>query len=327
MISKGDFVKLSYTAKLESGEVIDTTSAEIAKEKGIFSENTKYSDIYAVVGEGHVLKGLDEELEGKEVGYKGEVKIPPEKAFGEYDPNKKDSFSITKFREKPEVGQRVRIGDKVGTVERIVGRRVIVDFNHPLAGKNIVFEYEIKEKLERVEDKLKALFLIHTGIELKSLSVEGEKAVVEVPPEAYLNQLFLLGRYRAVRDAFRLLNLKEVQIVEKFERKEEKGEKAEEGKEVQIASTLISAFYVFAESSSITRQKGQETAKKFAPVSNASLILSADGFQGKSRTIPPLPPPQQRDSSLLLCISTNSTPGIAFSSSLGSEISLLCLER
>ncbi|MDI9610221.1 MAG: peptidylprolyl isomerase [Archaeoglobales archaeon] len=237
MISNGDFIRLSYTAKLETGEVIDTTSAEVAKESGIFNENTRYGDIYAVVGEGHVLKGLDEDLVGKEVGYRGEVKIPPAKAFGEYDPNKKDSFSITKFKEKPEVGQRVRIGDKIGTVERIVGRRVVVDFNHPLAGKNLIFQYEVKEKLEKLEDKLKALFVIHTGLEVKNLAVEGEKATVEVSNEAYLNQLFLLGRYRVVRDAFRLLNLKEIQIVEKFEKKAEEEKKTEETKSEEVQKT------------------------------------------------------------------------------------------
>ncbi|MDI9642042.1 MAG: peptidylprolyl isomerase [Archaeoglobales archaeon] len=237
MISNGDFIRLSYTAKLETGEVIDTTSAEVAKENGIFNENTRYGDIYAVVGEGHVLKGLDEDLVGKEVGYRGEVKIPPAKAFGEYDPNKKDSFSMTKFKEKPEVGQRVRIGDKIGTVERIVGRRVVVDFNHPLAGKNLIFQYEVKEKLEKLEDKLKALFVIHTGLEVKNLAVEGEKATVEVPNEAYLNQLFLLGRYRVVRDAFRLLNLKEIQIVEKFEKKAEEEKKTEETKSEEVQKT------------------------------------------------------------------------------------------
>lgn len=237
MISNGDFIRLSYTAKLETGEVIDTTSAEVAKESGIFNENTRYGDIYAVVGEGHVLKGLDEDLVGKEVGYRGEVKIPPAKAFGEYDPNKKDSFSITKFKEKPEVGQRVRIGDKIGTVERIVGRRVVVDFNHPLAGKNLIFQYEVKEKLEKLEDKLKALFVIHTGLEVKNLAVDGEKATVEVSNEAYLNQLFLLGRYRVVRDAFRLLNLKEIQIVEKFEKKAEEEKKTEEIKSEEVQKT------------------------------------------------------------------------------------------
>ncbi|MCS7119264.1 MAG: peptidylprolyl isomerase [Archaeoglobaceae archaeon] len=218
MLSNGDFVRLSYTAKLEDGKVIDTTDAEIAKKEGIFNENTRYGDIYAVLGEGHILKGLEEDLIGKEVGYKGIAVIPPEKGFGVYDQKKKDTFSITRFKEKPEIGQRIRIGDKIGTVERIIGRRVLVDFNHPFAGKKITFEYEIREKLEKPEDKLKALFVIHTGINVKNITLDFEKAVVEVPADSYLNQLFLIGRYRVVKDAFKLLNLREMSIVERFDR-------------------------------------------------------------------------------------------------------------
>ncbi len=231
MITKGDFVRISYTAKLEDGTVIDTTSEEVAKEYGIYSENARYGDIYLIVGEGHVVKGLEEDIEGKEVGYKGVVTVPPEKAFGEYDPENKDTFSITRFAEKPEVGQRVRIGNRVGTVERIVGRRVIVDFNHPLAGKSITFEYEIKEKLEKPEDKLKALFVIHTGVDVKDAKVDGKKAVVEVPTDAYLNQIFLIGRYRVAKDAFKYLDIDELEIVERFMREQEVLKVAEELKE------------------------------------------------------------------------------------------------
>ncbi|MEM4565309.1 MAG: peptidylprolyl isomerase [Archaeoglobaceae archaeon] len=220
MLSIGDFVRVSYTAKLEDGRVIDTTDAEVAKKEGIFNENARYGDIYIVLGEGHVLKGFEEDIVGKEVGYKGVVVVSPEKGFGEYDPNKKDTFSITRFKETPQIGQRVRIGDKIGTVERIVGRRVVVDFNHPLAGKKITFEYEVKEKLEKPEDKLKALFLIHTGVEVKEVTINADKAIVEVPTDSYLNQLFLIGRYRVVRDAFRFLNLGEIKVVEKFEKGE-----------------------------------------------------------------------------------------------------------
>ncbi len=236
MITKGDFVRLSYTAKLEDGTVVDTTSEEVAKEHGIYSENARYGDIYVIVGEGHVVKGFDEDLEGKEVGYKGKVTVPPEKAFGEYNPEDKDTFSITRFRERPEIGQRVRIGNRIGTVERIVGRRVIVDFNHPLAGKNIVFEYEIKEKLEKPEDKLKALFVIHTGIDVKDVAIDGKKATVEVPSDAYLNQIFLIGRYRVVKDAFKFLELEELEIVERFQREQEVLKLAEELKDEEKIS-------------------------------------------------------------------------------------------
>lgn len=221
MISEGDFIRLSYVAKLEDGTVFDTTEEEVAKEHGIYNENARYGDIFIVVGKGHVLKGLEEDIKGKNVGYKGTVELPPEKAFGPYNPELKDIFSISRFREKPEIGQRVRVGDRIGTVERIVGRRVIVDFNHPLAGKKIIFDYEIKEKLEKPEDKIRALFVIHTGIDVKDVKIEGEKAIVEVSSDVYLNQVFLIGRYRAVKEIFENTNVKEVEIVEKFDREQE----------------------------------------------------------------------------------------------------------
>jgi len=232
MISKGDFIKLSYTAKLEDGTVVDTTNEETAREYGIYNEGTKYGDIYVIVGERHVVEGLDDDLEGKEVGYKGEVLVPPEKAFGSYDPDKKEVLSLSKFREKPRIGQRVRIGNRVGLVERIIGRRAIVDFNHPLAGKSILFEYEIKERIEKPEDKIKAIFLIHSGLEVLNVKVEDNKAVIEVPNRAYFNQVFILSRFRIVDDIFKHLKLDEVRIFERFKREKEKEVKEpEEGSE------------------------------------------------------------------------------------------------
>ncbi len=233
MISDGDFIRLSYTAKLEDGTIVDTTDEEVAKEHGIYNENARYGDIYIVVGKGHVLPGLEEDIKGKEVGYKGTVEIPPEKAFGEYNPDLKDTFSVNRFKERPEIGQRVRIGNRIGTVERIVGRRVIVDFNHPLAGKKIIFDYEIKEKLEKPEDKIKALFVIHTGIDVKDVKIEGEKAIVDVSSDVYLNQVFLIGRYRAVKDIFESTDVKEIEIIERFARDQELLKLGEEIKEAE----------------------------------------------------------------------------------------------
>lgn len=236
MISDGDFVRLSYTAKLEDGSVVDTTDENVARENGIFNENARYGDIYIIVGKGHVIPGLEEDIRGKEVGYKGTVEVPPEKAFGEYNPELKDTYSISRFRERPEIGQRVRIGDRIGRVERIIGRRVIVDFNHPLAGKKITFEYEIKDKLEKPEDKIKAIFVIHTGIDVKHVRIEDGNAVVEVPSNAYLNQIFLIGRYRAVKDIFEHTDVKEIEIVEKFEREQELLKLSEELKKGEMES-------------------------------------------------------------------------------------------
>ncbi len=223
-IKEGDFVKISYTAKLEDGTVIDSTDENVAKEAGVYEEHARYGDIVIVVGEGHVLKGLEEDIVGKEVGYKGTVEVPPEKAFGEYDPNKKEMVTLKKFKEKPKPGDRVRVGDRVGIVEKVVGRRAIIDFNHPLAGKKIIFEYEIKEKIEDPVEKIKALFLIHTGRELET-KVEDGKAVVEVPKDVAFNQFFLLGKITTVNKIFEHLpEIKEVVLVERYVREESKEE-------------------------------------------------------------------------------------------------------
>ncbi len=220
-IKKGDFVKISYTAKLEDGTVIDTTDADVAKEHGIFNENAKYGDIVVVVGERHVIQGLDEALEGKEVGFKGEVTVPPEKAFGEYDPENKEVVSIARFKEKPRVGERIRVGERTGVVERVVGRRAIVDFNHPLAGKTIIFELEIKEKIEDDVEKVKALFFINTGKEV-DVKIDGKKVIVEIPKGASIDQYFIIGKFAAVSSIFKHLDVEEVEIVERFTKKEEK---------------------------------------------------------------------------------------------------------
>ncbi len=218
-ISKGDIVRISYTAKLEDGTVIDTTDEKIAKEFGIYSEDYRYGDVYVIVGEGNVVKGFEEDLEGKEVGYKGKVVVPPEKGFGEYDPEKVDTISIARLREKPKVGDRVKVGDRIGVVKRIIGRRAVVDFNHPLAGKTLIFEYEIKEKVEDLEGKIKAIFMIYTGREVE-VKVDGKKAIVEVPRDFHFMPYAPLAKVSALARIFKYLDIDEVEIVERHKREE-----------------------------------------------------------------------------------------------------------
>jgi len=231
VVQKGDFVKISYTARLEDGTIIDSTDEEVAKEAGL-SERARYGDIVVVVGERHVIEGLDDGLEGKEVGFKGTIEVEPEKAFGEYDPDNKDVITLTKLKEKPYPGQRIQVGDRYGTVERIIGRRVIVDFNHPYAGKKIIFDVEIKEKIEDQIEKVKALFLLHTAKDVEA-KIENGKLVVEVPRGASFDQFFLLGKFRALDDIFKHFDdIKEVEFVERYPRpKTEKPEEKEKEKE------------------------------------------------------------------------------------------------
>ncbi len=182
-VQKGDVIRLNYTGKVkETGEIFDTTYEEVAKEAGIYSENAVYGPVPIAVGAGHVLKGLDEQLEGLEVGKKYEIIVPPEKGFGKRDPKLIKTFTLGQFRRSgiaPFPGMPVEIetesGRKLkGRVMTVSGGRVRVDFNHPYAGKHLVYEVEVVEKIEDPIEKVKAL------IELRMPRVDTEKVIIEV---------------------------------------------------------------------------------------------------------------------------------------------------
>ena len=90
-IKEGDFIRLSYSGTV-NGNVFDTTDGEEAKKAGIHSPNALYGPVTICVGQKHVIIGLDEELVGKKAGASGSVTVSPEKAFGDRDPAKIQSY-------------------------------------------------------------------------------------------------------------------------------------------------------------------------------------------------------------------------------------------
>jgi peptidylprolyl isomerase len=86
VLQKGDFILIDYTAKVkETNEVFDTTTEETAKKEHLHKEGEIYEPKLIVIGEGWVLKTLDENLITMELNKAVSVEIPPEKAFGARD--------------------------------------------------------------------------------------------------------------------------------------------------------------------------------------------------------------------------------------------------
>ncbi|AIF69255.1 hypothetical protein PAP_04205 [Palaeococcus pacificus DY20341] len=177
-VAKGDVVRLQYTGKVkETGEVFDTTSEEVAKEAGIYKEGGVYGPVPIIIGAGHVLKGLDEALEGLEVGKKYEIEVPPEKGFGKRDFKLIKTLTLGQFKKHgvyPFPGLEVEIDGKRARVLSVSSGRVRVDFNHPLAGKTLVYEVEITEKVDDPIEQVKAM------IDLRLPKIDMEKVQIEV---------------------------------------------------------------------------------------------------------------------------------------------------
>jgi FKBP-type peptidyl-prolyl cis-trans isomerase 2 len=213
-IKNGDFIKIDYTQSVD-GQIMATTDKELATSNGIFDEEIQYGPHLIVVGAGQLVDGMEEDLLGKEIGYSGKIEIPPEKAFGIRDPKKVEIIPINKFKEeKPVPGMRVGVENKVGVVTRIIGRKVSVDFNHPLADKSVVYDYKILESIEDQAEKLKSLIKTFARFDLES-KIDSDVAAIIVPWELGYYKEWLMIRRGLADMIIQHLGLKEVDFIEK----------------------------------------------------------------------------------------------------------------
>ncbi len=188
VFQNGDFVEIEYTGMIKEGSVVfDTTSEEVAKEKGIHNPRVRYGSISVCLGEGHILSGLDRQLIGKDVGeYKFE--IPAESAFGKKSakllrliPQK----VFTQQKIQPFTGLEVNIDGMNGIVRSVGGGRTIVDFNHPLAGKDLVYKVNLIRQVTDLTEKVKGVLRLELNLSGADVKVEDGKATVmqELPAE------------------------------------------------------------------------------------------------------------------------------------------------
>jgi peptidylprolyl isomerase len=205
-VKKGDFLLLNYTCKVkDANEVIGTTYKEVAEEHGLNRESSKhehnheheheheaiYEPLFIIVGEGWITKGLEEGIIGKKIGEKIKIEASPEKAYGSRDPSRMRLIPLRKFSKEginPIPGIQVNIDNKTALVRSVGAGRVQVDFNHPLAGKTLVYE-TTPEKLLKT-DKEKITELIHKNIQAVEKDhfkvIIKEKSVsIELPSEAF----------------------------------------------------------------------------------------------------------------------------------------------
>ncbi|MCD6483240.1 MAG: peptidylprolyl isomerase [Candidatus Aenigmarchaeota archaeon] len=157
----GDIVYIHYIGTVkETGEVFDITDKEKAKELNVYNPKVEYGPIPIIIGGKFILPTLEEEIKKMGVGEEKEVELPPEKAFGNRSKELIRSFSYNDFQKQgitPRAGEWITINNLRGRIISVSGGRVMVDFNHPLAGKTLHYKIKVVKKVEKPEEKVKAI--------------------------------------------------------------------------------------------------------------------------------------------------------------------------
>jgi len=227
-IKKGDFILINYTSKVkETGETFDTTNEETAKQQKLHKEGDIYEPKLVVVGEGWVLKALDEALPKFKIKKKDSVEISPEKAFGNRDPEKLKLVPLRRLVARgitPKLGMQLEYDRKIATIRTMGSGRVQLDFNPPLAGKTLIYEVTVEKKLETNNEKIEAL--IHRRIptiETNKFTFKTTKTnvTINIPEEALYLEGIQLAKRGIATDIQRLLpETTTVKFIETFKKRE-----------------------------------------------------------------------------------------------------------
>ncbi|ADG13017.1 peptidylprolyl isomerase FKBP-type [Methanocaldococcus infernus ME] len=223
MVEKGKMVKVSYDGYVD-GKLFDTTDEEKAKKEGIYNENMVYGPVAIFVGAGQILPGLDEVLEEMGVGEEREVTLPPEKAFGQRRPDLLKIVPMSEFKKrgiKPIVGLPITIDGVTGRIVSVNSGRVLVDFNHPLAGKEVKYRIKIEEVVEDPVQIVKEIVKLSLPRIEPEVKIEGESVIIELPEFAPYIPDIQVKKMVIANEIIKRLGYKEVKFIETFKKKEE----------------------------------------------------------------------------------------------------------
>jgi len=180
----GDFVYIDYIGKVkDSGEIFDITNEQAARKEGAWREGFKYGPVPIVVGADFVLPGLNDALKEMQVGESKKVEIKPDRAFGDRNLEYVKLIPEARFKEQDidvEVGQLVTINQLRGKVLSMDGARIKVDFNHPLAGKILVYDLTVVSKIEDTKEKIQSLVYYFVGIDKEGSDVNVKEKEAEI---------------------------------------------------------------------------------------------------------------------------------------------------
>ena len=146
-IEKGRVVDLDYSLHLGDGDVVDRSEP---------GEPLTY-----LHGEGEIVPGLENALEGLEQGQQRQIVVAPGEGYGDHDPKRVQRVPREAFPPGfvPEVGMELSAqgpdGEEVPfVIQKVEPEAVTIDLNHPLAGKTLHFDITIRAVREATQDEL-----------------------------------------------------------------------------------------------------------------------------------------------------------------------------
>lgn len=194
----------------ETGDLIETTREEIAKDYEMHQEGRSYTPMVCIVGTGNLIAGFEAALKDAKVGKEVEVEIAPADAYGEKDASLVETISIDKLRRAVQdpnslyLGAPVNINGRQGYLSYLAAGRARIDYNHPMAGKTLKYVFTVIKEVKGKEDKVLGLLESNSGHSGFEVSFKGDDLSIILPQAMLFDTNAAMLKFRLVtmiRDA------------------------------------------------------------------------------------------------------------------------------
>ncbi len=210
----GDFVKVDYSAwRVADSKLIYTTMKKVAEQAGGLDEGDehegeKYVPQLIVIGKSNAIKGVEAAVKGMSVGETKKVTLEPRDAFGDRNATLVKVMSVSDFKKRdidPQPGMQLDIDGSVAVIKSVNSGRVVVDSNHPLAGEKMLYEIKVIEKIDKDEERVKAIAQVY-GLAPDSVSISGGNVRVVFGEKTEKDSKYLINKSDFVNAVMRYMD-------------------------------------------------------------------------------------------------------------------------
>ena len=205
-MDNGAIVHIEYDLyNAESGDLIETTREEIAKEHDVFDDARTYEPMITVIGEGRLIGGFEAHLADADADTEYTFDIEPADAYGERDASLVETISqnvLLRSVGDPNmlaIGAPVEIAGRNGILQMLRAGRARIDYNHPLAGTALRYTYTIIKVVEDRAERVATLLQMNTGRSDFEVEFDGDDVTITLPDSIAYDQNWAYAKFTLVR--------------------------------------------------------------------------------------------------------------------------------
>jgi peptidylprolyl isomerase len=232
-MNDGNFIELSFEMRAgQDKKLISTSKEDLAKKEDIFDDKKKYKNAVIVIGTEGLFKEINDSFKKAEIGKEYEVTVPAKDAYGMRDNKNIKVVPMREFQRNkinPEIGKEVNINNKVGKIISVTPGRVLIDYNHELAGKDLYYQYQINKVIDDLKGKVNAIIdMDYSDSDNFAVEVENDVISIQIPEEAKFDANWVDSKYKIVNDIRKYILDKDIVVNELYKKEEKKEENKEE---------------------------------------------------------------------------------------------------